>query len=129
MEPKMDISILIGSITVTAALLAYSIGVITEQIKKKINYVVLVFLTLGVILDITATSFMIYGSSNSAFTMHGMIGYSALLAMVIDTTLIWKFYLKHGANISQSLHRYSLVAYIWWVIAFITGGLLVALAK
>ena len=125
MEPKMDISILIGAITVTAALLAYSIGIITEQIKKKINYFILIFLTLGVILDITATSFMIYGSSNSAFTLHGMLGYSALLAMVIDTGLIWKSYLKNGPDISRSLHRYSLAAYIWWVIAFVTGGLLV----
>ena len=79
----MDIHILIGAITVTAALLAYSIAIITEQVKKKINYFILIFLTLGVILDITATSFMIYGSSNSAFTLHGMLGYSALLAMVI----------------------------------------------
>ena len=121
----MDISILIGAITVTAALLAYSIGIITEQIKKKINYFILIFLTLGVILDITATSFMIYGSSNSAFTLHGMLGYSALLAMVIDTTLIWKSYLKNGPIISRTLHRYSLAAYIYWIIAFITGSLLV----
>jgi uncharacterized repeat protein (TIGR03987 family) len=121
----MDVSILIGAITVTAALLAYSIAIITEQIKKKINYFILFFLTLGVILDITATSFMIYGSSNSAFTLHGMLGYSALLAMVIDTILIWKSYLKNGPTISRALHRYSLAAYIWWVIAFITGGFLV----
>lgn len=125
----MKISILIGTITVTAALLSYSIAVITEQIKKKINKTVLIFLTLGVILDITATSFMIFGSSNSAFTLHGFIGYSALLAMLIDTYLIWKNYLKFGENIKSSIHRYSLFAYIWWVIAFITGGLLVALAN
>ena len=125
----MKTSILIGSITVTAALLSYSIAVITEQIKKKINKTVLIFLTLGIILDITATSFMIFGSSNSAFTMHGFLGYSALLAMLVDTYLIWKNYLQFGEHIKSSIHRYSLLAYIWWVIAFITGGLLVALAN
>jgi len=121
----MDIHILIGAITIMAALVAYSIGIITEQIKKKINHFILIFLTLGVILDIIATSFMIYGSSNSAFTLHGTLGYSALVAMVIDTILIWRYYLKIGPNISRSLHRYSLAAYIWWIIAFITGSLLV----
>ena len=125
----MDIYILIGAITVTAALLAYSIGVITEQIKKKINKTVLIFITSGLILDITATSFMIYGSSNSFFTLHGFIGYSALLAMLIDTYLIWKNYLKYGEYISNAIHKYSLAAYVWWVIAFITGGLLVALGN
>ena len=125
MEPKMDIHILIGAITVTAALLSYSIAVITEQVTKKVNYFILIFLSLGLILDITATSFMIYGSSNSAFTLHGMLGYSALLAMMIDTFLIWKNYLKYGKNIKKSIHRYSLIAYLYWVIAFITGGFLV----
>ena len=125
----MKISILIGTITVTAALLSYSIAVLTEQAKKKITKVVLTFLTLGIILDITATSFMIFGSSNSAFTLHGALGYSALLAMLIDTFLIWKSYLKFGENIKDSIHRYSLLAYIWWIIAFITGGLLVALGS
>ncbi len=70
MKEKTDISILIGAITVTAALLAYSIAIITEQIKRKINYFILFFLTLGVILDLTATLFMIYGSPKSAFTLH-----------------------------------------------------------
>ena len=125
----MNISILVGTITVTAALLAYSIAVLTEQFKKKVNKVVLIFLTSGLILDITATSFMIYGSSNSAFTLHGMLGYSALLAMLIDVYLIWKNYLKFGENIKKSIHQYSLVAYLWWIVAFITGGLLVALGS
>jgi len=129
MEQEMNISILVGTITVTAALLAYSIAVLTEQFKKKVNKTVLIFLTLGIILDITATSFMIYGSSNSAFTLHGMLGYSALLAMLIDAYLIWKNYLKVGENIKNSIHVYSLVAYLWWIVAFITGGLLVALGS
>ena len=129
MEQEMNISILVGTITVTAALLAYSIAVITEQIKKEVNNIVLIFLTSGVLLDITATSFMIYGSSISGFTLHGLLGYSALLGMLIDTFLIWKNYLKFGSKISKSIHRYSLLAYLWWVIAFITGGLLVAFAS
>ena len=119
---------LIGSITITAALLAYSIAVITEQVKKKINKVVLIFLSLGLILDIAATSLMIIGSSNSVFTLHGAIGYSALLTMMIDTYLIWRNYLKLGENIGKSLHLFTRIAYLWWIIAFITGSLLVALA-
>ena len=125
----MNIYTLVGAITISAALIAYSIAIITEQLKKKINKVVLVFLTLAVLLDITATACMILGSSNSAFTLHGAIGYSALFAMLIDLYLIWKNYLKYGENISKSIHRYSLVAYIWWIVAFVTGSLLVALAN
>lgn len=117
----MNIYTLIGSITISAALIAYSIAIITEQRKKKINKVVLVFLTLAVVLDVTATACMILGSSNSAFTLHGAIGYSALFAMLIDLYLIWKNYLKVGEVISKAVHRYTLIAYIWWIVAYVTG--------
>ena len=78
-------------------------------------------------LDIIATTFMILGSPNSPFTLHGFIGYSALAGMVVDTYLFWRVYLIKSKEdtIPVYLDRYSLYAYIWWVIAFITGAILV----
>ena len=118
----------IGTTVVIFALAAYSVAIITEQRKKLISKKVVFFLTLGVILDITATTFMILGSSKGAFTLHGFIGYSSLLAMFIDAILIWNQKSKNGINskVPKKLHIYSRYAYIWWVVAFITGGLLVA---
>jgi hypothetical protein len=89
----------------------------------------LIFLTIGLALDITATTLMITGSPNSPFTFHGFIGYSALAVMIIETFIIWKNYLANGMNskVPRTAHMYSRYAYSWWVIAYITGGLLVAL--
>jgi len=125
----MNSLLLTGSIIVTFALIAYSIGVLTEQRKRKITRNVLLFISIGIILDITATLFMIIGSPNSAFTFHGLLGYSALAVMLIDVFLIWKLKLAAGINaeVPRGLHLYSRYAYSWWVIAYITGGLLVAL--
>ncbi|MBC8343144.1 MAG: hypothetical protein H8E61_04105 [Bacteroidetes bacterium] len=125
----MKTILIIGSIIVTLALTCYSIGIITEQIKNKISKFVLVFLSLGILLDITATCCMIIGSTNSPFTFHGSLGYSALLVMLIDILLIWKNVLNNGLNIilSKRLHLYSRFAYLWWVIAYITGSLIVIL--
>jgi hypothetical protein len=118
---------MIGACIVIFALLAYSLSIITEQKKKLITPFVLRFLTAGIVLDITATIFMIIGSSNSAFTLHGILGYSSLTAMFIDTILIWRFYLKNKPMtlVTTNLHIYSRLAYIWWVIAFVTGLMLV----
>ena len=118
---------MIGAIVVTLALISYSIGVITEQRKRKLVKAVLLFVTAGIILDITATICMIIGSTNSPFTMHGFLGYSALLAMLVDVIMIWKFYIQNGSLVSvpKQLHRYTLYAYTWWVIAYITGSMLV----
>ena len=119
----------IGTTIVVLALISYSIAIITEQRKKILRRRILVFLTLGVALDITATIFMILGSSKSGLSIHGFIGYSSLLGMFIDAVLIWRLYFKKGAYcpVPDGIHKYSRYAYIWWVLAFITGGVLVML--
>ncbi|MFQ6116407.1 MAG: hypothetical protein ACE5NG_20300 [bacterium] len=118
-----------GSIIVTFALVSYTIAIFTEQKKGLITNKVLIFLTLGICLDITSTGCMITGSENPAFTLHGIFGYSSLTAMLIDTILIWKVRTTNGINakVPKHLHLYSRLAYSWWVVAFITGGLLVAM--
>ncbi|PKP45922.1 MAG: hypothetical protein CVT94_16395 [Bacteroidetes bacterium HGW-Bacteroidetes-11] len=120
-----------GVIIVNLALIAYSVAILTEQRKKTVNGFVLTFLTAGVILDITATACMIIGSSNSFITFHGIIGYLALAAMLIDAVLLWKLWLikKEASPVSKKLHLYSRYAYAWWVIAYITGALIVALGS
>jgi len=124
----MKIYAMIGSFVVLFALVFYSIGFAKEQKKKLVTSRVLLFYTLGVIFDISATTLMILGSSKG-FTFHGFIGYSSLLGMCIDTFLLWRHNKKKGPDeiVSRGLNIYSRVAFIWWVVAFITGGLLVAL--
>ena len=125
----MNIFLSYGTKIVVLALIAYSIAVLTEQKTHRVSNRVLLFITSGIILDITATVFMILGSGNTPFTLHGFIGYSSLAAMLVDTVLIWKHRLHSGSEekVSKGLHLYSRYAYIWWILAFITGGLLVLL--
>jgi uncharacterized repeat protein (TIGR03987 family) len=120
---------MIGSMVVTLALIFYSTGFFKERRKKLVTSNILLFFTVGVILDITATILMILGSSKGMLTIHGFIGYSSLLGMSVDTFHLWKYYFKYGngKEVTNQLHLYSCVAYSWWVIAYITGGVLVAL--
>jgi len=119
--------LMIGSTVVTLALIFYCIGIITEQRQKRINKKVLTFLTLGLISDVSATLCMIIGSSNSPFTFHGFIGYAALLAMIIETVMAYRFNLQFGSEkqVSKKLHLYSRFALILWIAVYITGSLLV----
>jgi hypothetical protein len=125
----MNVLLISGSVIVTLALISYSIGILAEQIGKKVTRRVLVFITIGIILDITATLFMIVGSPNSPFTFHGFLGYSALVVMLMDVIMIWRYTITNsiGIALTRSLHLYSRYAYLWWVIAYITGALLVVL--
>jgi hypothetical protein len=127
----MKTASMIGSFIVTIALVFYSLGYARERRRQLVTSAVLSFYTIGVSLDITATIFMIIGSTRGLVTPHGLIGYSSLLGMLTDTFILWRHYMKKGPGeeVSRRIHLYSSVAYIWWIIAFITGGLLVAISK
>jgi len=118
---------IIGAFIITLALLSYGIGSISILRFKFVTPSVLIFLTLGIILDLTAVVFMIVGSSKGIFTLHGILGYSAIITMLLDTFFIWRFYLKNGfdVEISKNIVAFSKFAYSWWVIAYLTGSLLV----
>lgn len=119
--------ILIAGMTiVNLALIFYSIGIFVEQRHHRVTQKVLTFLTLGVVFDVVATACMIIGSTNSPFSVHGILGYSSLTAMLIETSLAWRHRLQKGdLEVSRGLHLWSRIAYFWWVAAYITGGLIV----
>ena len=117
-----------GVIIVNLALIFYTIFIINEHKKKNAHKNVVMFITLGLIFDITATICMIIGSENSPFSVHGILGYSSLSGMFVDAVLIWKHKLKCNSEkpFAQSLNVYSKIAYSWWVLAYITGAIIVA---
>ncbi len=116
----------IAATVVTLALISYSIAILTEQRKRKVINIVLIFLSLGVMLDLGATTMMIIVSENSPFTLHGILGYSSLTLMIVDAVLLWRFRLKNGYEeiVTRPIHLYSRIAYICWVAAYITGSLM-----
>ena len=112
-------------VVVTFALLFYSIGVIAEQKRHRISKWILVFLTLGIMCDISSTILMIIGSHHIPLTIHGVIGYTALAAMLVDTVLIWNSWKRNkNAQVSKWLNLYTRFAYGWWVIAYIAGAII-----
>ena len=124
-EANLNSALMIGTSNIALALIFYSIGILVEQRKRFASNLVLTTLMLGVIFDITATVFMISGSSHSPFTVHGFLGFSALGAMTLVTVLLWRSRVRIGSvvHVSQGLHIYSRIAYIWWVAIFFVGGL------
>ena len=125
----MNTDLLIATRMVVLALIAYSIGMLIEQKARLVRTTVVVFLMLGVMMDIAATILMILGSTKSSFSTHGALGYSALVAMLLATILLWRHRLASGplAEVPMGLHRFSRFAYAWWIITFIVGGLLTVL--
>ena len=121
--------LIVGTSKVTLALISYTLFIFSERKTKRAGNKVLLFLTIGVIFDITATICMVIGSSKSPFTLHGILGYSSLLGMVTDAFFTWRSMYKYGKDspLSVSLHTSTLISSCWWIFASITGFLLVLL--
>ena len=118
--------VIVGTIIVHLALLSYGAGIVLEQVKHRVTHSVLLFLGLGLLFDIVATVCMIIGSGRGFITTHGLLGYSCLLIMAVDSVLVFIHYFKNGnQQVPRLLHLFSGYAYTWWVVgAYITGGLI-----
>ena len=118
----MNKLLLTGVGVVLFAFGSYTTAIITQIRQRRPTAVMRGFLTAGVSLDATATAFMIAGSRRIPLTFHGILGYSAFFLMATDLVLMWRRYHAFGSSpLPGKLHRYSLAAYSWWVLAFIAG--------
>ena len=118
-----------GVALVHVALVSYGIGIVAEQRSHKVTARALRFLQVGVLFDIVATSFMIIGSGEG-LTLHGYLGFSALAAMLSETTLAWRHRAANGdGEVPGWLHWYSRLAYGWWCVAYVAGAAMVMVSR
>ncbi len=123
----MNLVAIIGAFIITLSLLSYGIGSISISRFKIVSIMVLLFLSLGIIFDVSAIVLMIIGSSGTPFTFHGFVGYLAFFVMLIDTLWAWRIFFKSGldAKISDRYLMYSRYAYLVWVLGYLTGSLMI----
>lgn len=120
---------LIAIVIVTLALLCYTVGTVSQQRARRITSVTLGFLTVGLVFDVVATIFMILGSGR-LISLHGVLGYSALAGMLVEVAVAWRWRARNGDQpVTDGMRRYARLAYGYWVVAFISGGLLVGMAR
>jgi hypothetical protein len=122
----MNNTLIAGTVVVNLALVFYTISFIMFSRSHSLSRKLLTIFSLGLFFDVLATTLMILGSTNSPFTLHGFIGYSALLTMFVEGYILWNFYYRNGFVVVQSasVKRYTAISYIWWVCAYISGAII-----
>ena len=119
----------LGVSVVFVALACYTAGVVAVRRDGAVSRRGMRFLLAGVVFDIVATVFMIIGSGR-VITLHGVIGYSALSAMLVDTWFAWQHRRRfHDGPAPRWLQRYTWAAYAWWIVAFVTGSVLAVMSR
>jgi EamA domain-containing membrane protein RarD len=122
----MPLVIIAGVVFIHVAFVLYTIFIIKEHKYRRATKGVARFILAAVIFDVTATACMMIGAEETYFTLHGILGYTALTVMIIDAVFIWKHKLKYGAEVpfSDTLNRNTKLGYILWLVAFTTGMLM-----
>lgn len=118
-----------GAGLATIALVVYTIAFIFECRRKKADNAVTVLFSTGFAIDVIATILMIAGSTKGLLTLHGVLGYSALVMMCSETVLLWAWRSKRGyaSSLPRTIDLWTRASYGWWISVYIAGGLLVAL--
>lgn len=121
-----EMVIIVGVIFIHIALVLYSVFIYKENKHRRATKGVLWFITTAVVFDVSATVCMMLGTVEKYFTLHGILGYTALVVMITDAVFIWRHWNKHGSEVpfSDTLNRNSKLGYILWLIAFGTGEML-----
>ncbi len=113
-----------GLVTIFLALGVYTLGVVALVRDRRITRRTAALLTVGLALDATATACMA-ALSNGPTTLHGWVGFLALAIMAAMVVFAWHHRRDRGDGpVPTWLFRYTWIAYLLWLAAFIMGVVL-----
>ncbi|MBL1224048.1 HsmA family protein [Enterococcus sp. BWR-S5] len=121
----MDTSLILAIITITLALVFYTIGVFSERHSGELSIKHVLLFGLGLVFDTTGTTIMSSiakaKSQTSALSLHQVTGVAAIVLMAVH--LLWAIYvLFRGTEQSkQTFHRFSLVVWLFWLVPYSAG--------
>jgi uncharacterized repeat protein (TIGR03987 family) len=114
-------------ITITLALVFYTIGVWSEHKAKKLTLTHLVFFLLGLVFDTTGTTIMSSIASKSdvvhtGLNWHAITGGSAIALMAFHAIWAIIVLIKKNEKAQVSFHKFSLVVWLLWLIPYASGA-------
>lgn len=111
-----------GIVFINLALLAYTAGMFGVHRRGRASAFVLSAFTLAVVFDVIATGCMVAGSHRPWYSPHGLVGYLALVVMIVVVGRLWGLRREgRDGEIPAGLRAFLRFAYVTWLIAFAIG--------
>ena len=112
-------------ISITSALIFYTIGVWSEKFQRKLKRWHLFIFYLGLIFDTLGTTLMskiVAGGFQLNF--HGVTGLSAIILMLFHAFWATIVLIKNNEKAKIKFHKFSFWVWIIWLIPFVSGAFL-----
>jgi uncharacterized repeat protein (TIGR03987 family) len=109
-------------ITITFALVFYTIGVWSEKIQSELKKWHLAVFYLGLVFDTLGTTIMSkIAGEGFRFNFHSLTGLLAIILMLLHALWATVVLIKNDKKAKANFHRLSIVVWIIWLIPFISG--------
>lgn len=111
----MSGTLITAIITITSALVFYTIGVWSEHRSKKLKKIHLIFFWLGLCMDTTGTILMGRIAEQSIFSgnlsLHSITGALAIILMIVHAIWATIVLMKNNEDSAKNFHRLSIA--VW----------------
>ncbi len=109
-------------ITITLALVFYTIGVWAEKLQGQLKKWHLVVFYLGLIFDTTGTTLMSkLAEGGFQLNFHGVTGLIAIILMLFHAIWATIVLIKNDEKAKQNFHKFSIIVWVIWLVPYISG--------
>lgn len=116
--------LLYAIISITLALVFYTIGVWSEKIQGELKKWHLVIFWIGLIFDTLGTTLMSkLAGSGFKLNFHGITGIIAIVLMLFHAVWATVVLVKNDKKAKVNFHKFSVVVWIIWLIPYISGAI------
>ena len=112
-------------ISITSALIFYTVGVWGEKVQGELKKWHLFILYIGLILDVLGTSLMSkLAKDGFQLNFHGLTGLLSIFLMLLNVIWATITLIKNDEKTKAIFHKFSIIAWVIWLIPFISGVIL-----
>lgn len=111
----MDIA---ATITITTALILYSIGVWSERIQGRLKPWHLAFFILGLVCDTWGTGLMFDFAGGLTIDLHGISGLIAIILMFVHALWAAVVLIRNNQKAIINFHKFSVIVWLIWLIPY-----------
>jgi len=111
-------------ITITSALLFYTIGVWSEKMQGVLKRWHLFLFYLGLVFDTLGTTLMSkIAIGGFQFNFHGVTGLLAIILMLLHALWATLVLIINDDKTKANFHKFSIIVWVIWLIPFISGAI------
>lgn len=122
----MDMKLIMAIITITLALVFYTIGVFSERRAHTLKKQHVFIFWLGLVFDTTGTTIMSFitkegGGAQNGMGLHGITGALAIVLMLFHALWATLVLVKKDKKKQESFHKFSIFVWLVWLLPYILG--------